>query len=169
MLKLIQLGVTLTDKDGNLVNGCTCWQFNFKFSLTDDIFAQDSIELLKTSGIDFEKFEKYGIDPLYFGELMMMSGLVLNDDIKWVSFHSKYDFAYLLKTLTCSELPLDENSFLELLQVYFPSIYDIKVSTFPLLLQIFVLFMFFPPFIVYDDSNRKHSRWFKFFSRNLTN
>jgi CCR4-NOT transcription complex subunit 7/8 len=148
MLKLIQLGVTLTDKDGNLVNGCTCWQFNFKFSLTDDIFAQDSIELLKTSGIDFEKFEKYGIDPLYFGELMMMSGLVLNDDIKWVSFHSKYDFAYLLKTLTCSELPLDENSFLELLQVYFPSIYDIKVSTFLLLFQNLrvVYCCFFPPF-----------------------
>ena len=58
---------------------------------------------------------------------MTISGLVLNDDIKWVSFHSKYDFAYLLKTLTCSELPLDEPGFVELLQMYFPCIYDIKV------------------------------------------
>jgi hypothetical protein len=32
-----------------------------------DMFAQDSIELLKVSGIDFEKFEHYGIDVHYFG------------------------------------------------------------------------------------------------------
>ena len=27
---------------------------------SDDIYAEDSIELLKSSGIDFEKFEKEG-------------------------------------------------------------------------------------------------------------
>lgn len=95
----------------------------------DDIFAQDSIELLKTSGIDFEKFDKFGIDVQYFGELMMMSGLVLNDEIKWISFHSKYDFGYLMKTLTCTELPMDEQGFLDLLFTYFPCIYDVKVCT----------------------------------------
>ena len=36
-----------------------------------------------------------------FGELMTMSGLVLTDDVRWVSFHSSYDFGYLVKTLTC--------------------------------------------------------------------
>lgn len=143
MLKLIQLGLSFTDSEGNWVDGCTCWQFNFKFSLrfvnpsifsfgsfglfSGDMFAQDSIELLKTSGIDFDKFEKYGIDVQYFGELMIMSGLVLNDEIKWISFHSSYDFGYLLKTLTCTELPMDEQSFLDLLLTYFPSIYDVKV------------------------------------------
>ena len=102
------------------------------------MFAQDSIELLKSSGIDFEKFEKFGIDVQYFGELMMMSGLVLNEDIKWISFHSSYEFGYLLKTLTCSELPLDEASFIDLLQTYFPSIYDVKVSFFFIIM--FILF-----------------------------
>mmetsp|Transcript_14200 Transcript_14200/g.19424 ORF Transcript_14200/g.19424 Transcript_14200/m.19424 type:complete len:387 (-) Transcript_14200:186-1346(-) len=130
MLKLIQLGLSFTDKDGNWVNiegcRCTCWQFNFKFSLSGDMFAQDSIELLQSSGIDFEKFENYGIDVQYFGELLMMSGLVLNDEIKWVSFHSSYDFGYLLKTLTCTDLPMDEPAFMELLLTYFPSIYDVK-------------------------------------------
>ena len=57
-----------------------------------DIFAEDSIELLKSSGIDFIKFEECGIDVQYFGELMMMSGLVLNEEVKWISFHSSYDF-----------------------------------------------------------------------------
>lgn len=126
MLKLIQLGLSFTDAEGNWIEGCTCWQFNFKFSLSDDMFAQDSIELLKTSGIDFEKFERYGIDINYFGELLMMSGLVLNSDVKWISFHSSYDFGYLLKTLTCTELPQDEPTFLDLLLTFFPCIYDVK-------------------------------------------
>lgn len=30
LLKLIQLGVTLSDEEGNLPDKCT-WQFNFKF------------------------------------------------------------------------------------------------------------------------------------------
>lgn len=126
LLKLIQLGLSFTDDKGNFPEGCCCWQFNFKFSLTEDMFAQDSIDLLKTSGIDFQKFEDYGVDPHDFGELMMMSGLVLTDDVKWISFHSGYDFGYLLKTLVCHDLPSDETVFMELLNTYFPCIFDIK-------------------------------------------
>jgi CCR4-NOT transcription complex subunit 7/8 len=59
---------------------------------------------------------------------MMMSGLVLNDEVKWISFHSSYDFGYLLKTLTCTDLPTDEVSFLDLLRTFFPCIYDVKVG-----------------------------------------
>lgn len=61
-----------------------------------------------------------------FGELMTMSGLVLTDEVKWISFHSSYDFGYLVKTLTCQELPADESVFLELLHTFFPAVYDIK-------------------------------------------
>jgi hypothetical protein len=95
------------------------------------MFAEDSIELLKTSGIDFAKFEELGIDVQFFGELMMMSGLVLNEDVKWVSFHSSYDFGYLVKTLTCRELPMDEPAFMDSLHTYFPCIYDVKVQHHP--------------------------------------
>ena len=83
--------------------------------------------MLKLSGIDFEKFENFGIDVHHFGELLMVSGLVLNSDVKWLSFHSTYDFGYLLKTLTCKDLPDNEDTFMELLQMYFPGIYDVKV------------------------------------------
>jgi CCR4-NOT transcription complex subunit 7/8 len=82
---------------------------------------------LKASGIDFEKFDQSGIDVQYFGELMTMSGLVLNDDVKWISFHSSYDFGYLVKTLTCTELPSDEQSFMDVLHTFFPCIFDVKV------------------------------------------
>lgn len=129
LLKIIQLGLSFADRDGNFAQGCPCWQFNFKFSLTDDMFAQDSIDLLVKSGISFPDHANRGIDPLRFGELLMVSGLVLDDRVKWVSFHSGYDYGYLLKILTTLELPEDEKSFFERLKIYFPTIYDIKYMT----------------------------------------
>lgn len=129
LLKIIQLGLTFADENGNYAKGCPCWQFNFKFNLNDDMFAQDSIDLLVTSGISFEDHAARGIDPLHFGELLMVSGLVLDDRVRWVSFHSGYDYAYLLKVLTTQDLPVDEKSFFETLRLYFPTIYDIKYMT----------------------------------------
>ncbi|CEG00911.1 Ribonuclease H-like domain [Ostreococcus tauri] len=130
MLKLIQLGLTFTDADGNLplIDGYHCiWQFNFReFSLKDELYAQDSIELLKHSGIDFNTLEERGIDVVQFGESLMVSGVVLNEDIRWLTFHSGYDFGYLLKLLVNAPLPENETEFFELLRCYFPYIIDIK-------------------------------------------
>ncbi|XP_015785076.1 CCR4-NOT transcription complex subunit 7 isoform X3 [Tetranychus urticae] len=126
LLKIIQLGLTFLDDNGKTPPGYSTWQFNFKFSLSEDMFAQDSIELLQNSGIQFKKHEEDGIDPLDFAELLITSGIILNDDVKWLSFHSGYDFGYLLKITTDQNLPTDESEFFELLRLYFPSIYDIK-------------------------------------------
>lgn len=90
------------------------------------MYAQDSIDLLQNSGIQFKKHEEDGIDPLDFAELLMSSGIVLVDNIKWLCFHSGYDFGYLLKLLTDQNLPSDESEFFDLLRIYFPNIYDIK-------------------------------------------
>lgn len=129
LLKIIQLGLSFADEDGNFAKGCPCWQFNFKFSLNDDMFAQDSIDLLVNSGISFDDHATRGIDPQRFGELLMVSGLVLDDRVKWVSFHSGYDYGYLLKLLTTQELPTEEKQFFDTLKLYFPTIYDIKYMT----------------------------------------
>jgi CCR4-NOT transcription complex subunit 7/8 len=129
LLKIIQLGLSFADSEGNLARGCPCWQFNFKFNLNDDMFAQDSIDLLVQAGISFEDHAARGIDPLHFGELLMVSGLVLDDRVKWVSFHSGYDYGYLLKLLTTQDLPNDEKGFFETLKLFFPTIYDIKYMT----------------------------------------
>jgi CCR4-NOT transcription complex subunit 7/8 len=130
MLKLIQLGLTFTDAKGNLprINNELCvWQFNFKeFKLCEDMFAEDSIELLKASGIDFAQNESRGIDVGRFGELLTVSGVVLNEDVRWITFHSGYDFGYLLKVLTAAPLPPSESDFFELLKLFFPTVYDIK-------------------------------------------
>lgn len=51
-----------------------------EFRLAGDMFAQDSIELLKQSGINFATNENRGIDVLNFGEVLMTSNIVLNDE-----------------------------------------------------------------------------------------
>ncbi|XP_018439634.1 probable CCR4-associated factor 1 homolog 7 [Raphanus sativus] len=132
LLKMIQLGLTFSDERGNLP---TCgsddkyciWQFNFReFDLSSDIFAHDSIELLRQSGIDFVKNSRNGVDSRRFAELLMSSGIVLNENVHWVTFHSGYDFGYLLKLLTCQDLPETQGGFFEMIRVYFPRVYDIK-------------------------------------------
>ena len=126
LLKLIQVGVSFFNEDGKYAEGCPTWQFNFKFNLDEDMYAQDSIDMLVRSGIDFSKHEVSGINVAHFGELLMSSGLVLMPNVRWISFHSGYDFGYLIKLLTCSPLPAEEPRFFELLHTYFPAIYDIK-------------------------------------------
>ncbi|CAH8353673.1 unnamed protein product [Eruca vesicaria subsp. sativa] len=131
LLKLIQVGLTFSDENGNLPTCGTAksciWQFNFReFNIGEDIYASESIELLRQCGIDFKKNVDRGIDVVRFGELMMSSGIVMNDSISWVTFHGGYDFGYLVKLLTCKELPIKQVDFFKLLYVYFPTVYDIK-------------------------------------------
>ncbi|KAK9508498.1 hypothetical protein O3M35_006042 [Rhynocoris fuscipes] len=127
LLRIIQLGLTFLDDQGKPPAGSySTWQFNFKFNLSEDMYAQDSIDLLQNSGIQFKKHEEEGIDPLDFAELLITSGIVLVENIKWLSFHSGYDFGYLLKLLTDQNLPNDESEFFELLKIYFPTVYDVK-------------------------------------------
>jgi CCR4-NOT transcription complex subunit 7/8 len=126
LLKIIQVGLTFMDEEGNTPPHCSTWQFNFKFNLTEDMYAQDSIDLLTNSGIQFKKCEDEGLDVCDFAELLMTSGVVLSDKVKWLSFHSGYDFGYLLKLLTDQNLPAEESVFFDMLRIYFPNIYDVK-------------------------------------------
>jgi len=50
LLRIIQLGLSFFDEDGKTpTDQYTTWQFNFKFNLSEDMYAQDSIELLTNS------------------------------------------------------------------------------------------------------------------------
>ncbi|XP_074649705.1 CCR4-NOT transcription complex subunit 7-like [Tubulanus polymorphus] len=126
LLKIIQVGLTFMDENGDSPQPYCTWQFNFKFSLTEDMYAQDSIDLLQNSGIQFTNHAEKGIDVDHFAELLTTSGIVLTDKIKWLSFHSGYDFGYLLKLLTGAPLPSEESEFFDFLRIYFPNIYDVK-------------------------------------------
>jgi len=46
------------------------------------MYAQDSIDLLTKAGIDFNRNQQEGIDVADFGELLMSSGIVLNENIR---------------------------------------------------------------------------------------
>ena len=91
------------------------------------MYAQDSIELLKNAGLNFSQHQADGIDILKFGRLMLTSGLVLMPEITWMSFHSGYDFGYLVKILTNTKLPTCESEFFSTLKLFFSSFYDIKL------------------------------------------
>lgn len=109
------------------------------------MYAPDSIELLQKSGIDFQRHEEIGIEPNDFAELLITSGLVCSEDVKWISFHryvrplsrlaldglqpghhSGYDFGYILKILSGAPLPSSEEEFFNLLYIWFPAIFDVK-------------------------------------------
>lgn len=127
MLRLIQLGLTFSNEYGEPpAHGPSTYQFHFKFDLNDEMYAQDSIELLKRAGIDFKRHADYGIEFEDFGELCISSGIVLNSEVKWIAFHSGYDLGYLVKVLTQSALPKRQHEFFDSINAFFPIIYDVK-------------------------------------------
>lgn len=126
LLKIIQLGITLLNDKGEVPEHCSTWQFNFRFSLNEDVYAQDSIELLRHGGINFEYFTLYGIEMTHFAELLIASGLVLNPDVRWLAFHAGYDFGYLTKVVCNKDLPEKEEDFLKIFHALFPSMFDLK-------------------------------------------
>ena len=125
-LKLIQVGITISDEWGNHPPECSTWQFNLKFDLNSDQYSSESIALLTNSGINFELLANRGITHDLFGEYLTTSGLLLNEYIHWVSFHGIYDFAYFLKIVTNLPLPETENGFFDALKLYFNNYYDIR-------------------------------------------
>lgn len=126
LLNIIQIGFTFSSKEGSVPEETGCWQFNFYFDLDKDLFAQDSLDLLLRSGVSFQAHEKKGVSLKEFAKFLIISGLVLNKEIKWISFHSGYDFGYLIKILTNQDLPQDRNAFFVLLNLYFPCVFDVK-------------------------------------------
>ncbi|XP_020259053.1 probable CCR4-associated factor 1 homolog 11 [Asparagus officinalis] len=122
-MKLVQLGITLSNGKISLA-----WQFNLKdFDHEADNRSEDSIELLKRSGIDFDKNRKYGIsaDVLSIG---LTEKLIAGcEGLKWITFHGLYDLAYLIKLVYKMPLPETLAGFLGLVRILFgPMVYDVK-------------------------------------------
>ena len=126
-LKLIQLGITLTNEKGEYPSPYHTWQFNLEFDKSVELYKDDSIDMLKKCGIDFDKLKKKGIKHKTFASYFMISNLVLNPDVHWVSFQGSYDFGYLLKLLINVDLPQSEDEFINELKLYFINFYDIRV------------------------------------------
>lgn len=125
-LRLIQVGLSLSDSNGNLPEGGGIWQFNLEFCESKDKYHPESIALLKKAGINFEKLESDGINHLLFADLLTSSGLLFNENIHWITFHGSYDFSYLMKEIMNQPLPPNSDMFFKITRIIFPNIYDIK-------------------------------------------
>ncbi|XP_028797288.1 probable CCR4-associated factor 1 homolog 11 [Neltuma alba] len=131
-LKIIQLGLTLSDSNGNLPTFGTpngyIWQFNFSdFDAEHDSHNVESIRLLEKQGIDFVKNKKEGIPSWLFRNFVLNSGLLFNPHLTWVTFHSSYDFGFMIKLLIGRQLPPNVHLFRQMVALFFgPKIYDMK-------------------------------------------
>lgn len=126
ILNMIQLGISISDENGYRPDTTHTWQFNFLFNLETDMFSQESIDLLVGAQLDFKNHVDNGIDVREFGCLLITSGLVMSENIVWVSFHSAYDFAYLIKMITGNLMQEKEEEFYRFMNVLFPNFYDLK-------------------------------------------
>ena len=120
--KIIQLGLALCYDKGSLLNFGTkyqySWEFNFRdFDVYNGIQNTESIELLKSQGINFDKKLKEGVDSADSAALMLKSGLLGNHSaFAWVTFHGAYDIAHLMKILIRQSLPYDLVGYMNLVQ-----------------------------------------------------
>lgn len=150
LTRAIQIGMTLSDADGNQPEGISTWRFNFAFDAEQDMISPELTDRFRHKGgdVDLEKHQCQGIDVQRFGELLMSSGLVLNENIRWISFCGSsrfsekptpeknsdlgwltfsglYIFGHLLHLLTSLSLPDGVDGFYESLDLFFPSRCDI--------------------------------------------
>ncbi|KAB2077875.1 hypothetical protein E1A91_A06G123300v1 [Gossypium mustelinum] len=129
MLKLIQLGLTFSDEKGNLPTCGTdkycIWQFNFcEFNVDEDVFANDSIELLRQSGIDFKKHNEKGIDAMSLhGGLNKLAELL---EVERVGICHQAGSDSLLTS--CTFRKLKENFFSGTLEKYSGVLYGLGVE-----------------------------------------
>ncbi|XP_020160008.1 probable CCR4-associated factor 1 homolog 11 [Aegilops tauschii subsp. strangulata] len=90
-----------------------------------------SVALLAGHGLDFARQRRQGVDARVFAALLMSSGLVCSGSGSgaptWVTFHSAYDFGYLVKLLMGRKLPRTLPEFLGLVRVFFgDQVYDAR-------------------------------------------
>jgi hypothetical protein len=61
-LRIIQIGITFGNCARNLCFPCCLWQFNFRFSQSENLNNSDAVRLLENANIDFSKFESNRIE-----------------------------------------------------------------------------------------------------------
>jgi len=118
-LHLIQVGLTFAASPS--APPAVAFQVNLReFDPRLHRHAPDSIALLAAH-------RARGVSARAFAALLMSSGLVCNPEVAWVTFHSAYDFAYLVRILMGRKLPRSLPEFLKYVRVYFgPEVYDVK-------------------------------------------
>lgn len=74
--KMIQIGLSIADEDGNVPHPVCTWQFNFRFDKDKDRIVDQSYDLLIKAGVRFDKLVSEGIDYALFAEYFAGSGKI---------------------------------------------------------------------------------------------
>ncbi|CCD27468.1 CCR4-NOT core DEDD family RNase subunit POP2 NDAI_0K02770 [Naumovozyma dairenensis CBS 421] len=128
LLNPIQLGISLSDSQGNKPdNGPSTWQFNFQFNISNEMMSNESIELLRKSGINFENHEKNGVELMEFAQLIIDSGLLLDSNVTWITYHTAYDLGFLINILMNDSMPNNKEDFEWWVNKYMPNVYDLNL------------------------------------------
>lgn len=127
-LNPIQIGVSMCDANGNKPeDGPSTWQFNFHFDEGQEMMSSESFELLQKSGINFDNHLNNGIDMFEFSQLMIDSGLLMDDSITWITYHAAYDFGFLVNILTNNCMPNNREDFEWWVHRFLPNFYDLNL------------------------------------------
>ena len=127
--RLIQVGFTFFDVNGDVVHvdHISTLQFNLKWNLQSEPHSTESIQLLRDGGFNFAKLRSDGVDSNELAEALIGAGLLLNDQLTWITFHSVYDFAYLMKLCNnWTQMPDKVSIYERQLNLFFPRIVDLK-------------------------------------------
>lgn len=60
------------------------------------------------------------------GEYFFKSGLVMNENLHWISYHGSFDYGYFYRLIKLAPLPDYQEDFLNEIKIYFPHNYDMK-------------------------------------------
>ncbi|KAK6202868.1 ribonuclease H-like domain-containing protein [Scheffersomyces amazonensis] len=127
LLNLIQLSFCVTKIKENEISSSAVWQFNFLYDPEKEMFNEEHLHMLQqTSQINFSLHQTQGIPHFSFAELLIESGLLMDSNINWVSYHAGYDLGFFVSLLLNESLPMDEQEFYWFSSKYFPSFYDLK-------------------------------------------
>ncbi|KAG2330000.1 hypothetical protein Bca52824_001180 [Brassica carinata] len=118
-LSLIQVGLTLSDSDRNLPDLGDGQRISTWLVTHTPGFASRPARDRFWPNAKAPISEVCGADDV--------AGLVCNEEVSWVTFHSAYDFGYLMKILTRRELPCALGEFHRVMRALFGErVYNVK-------------------------------------------
>lgn len=127
-LNPVQLGISLSDANGNKPeNGISTWQFNIEFDIAKEMVSAESMELLRKAGVNFDHHKNNGVSIFEFAQLMMDSGLLMDQNVTWITYHAAYDLGFLVNIFMNDAMPNNLKDFEWWVHKYFPSVYDLNL------------------------------------------
>lgn len=128
LLRCMKLGLSISDTNGNKPeNGPSTWQFNFKYEADKEMLSAESLEVLRNGGFNFEMSKVHGVDAFEFAHLMMDSGLLMEPNITWITYHGIYDLGFLTNLLINNLMPNNKEDFEWWVHKFLPNVYDLNI------------------------------------------